>query len=113
MLGNNYGSFSLSGFTGSVSVDDVVRALRLEFELYLTEQPIYIGDLALKLSKSITGQGGHRYWFFCPGCDSRVAKLYVQGNVAACRHCLGIKYPSSRYKGMVESQIPDIRGYNG
>lgn len=105
MLGSNYGSFSLSSFTSSVSVDDVVRALRLEFERNLTEQPVYIGDVELKLSKSITGQGGHRYWFFCPGCNSRVAKLYVQGNIAACRHCLRIKYRTSRYKGMVEGEI--------
>lgn len=105
MLGNNYGSFSLSEFNRSISVDDVVKALRLEFERNLVEQPIIIGDLQLKLSRSNTGQGGHRYWFFCPSCNTRVAKLYINGNVAACRHCLRIKYPSSRYKGMVEGEV--------
>lgn len=105
MSGNDYGTFLSKNNTPSISVDDVVRSLRTQFEKSFLEHPVVIGDLQVSLSKSITGQGGHRYWFICPNCGSRVAKLYVDGTLVACRYCLQIKYPSSRFKGMIEEQI--------
>lgn len=101
---NDYGSFSMSDVTTSLSVDEVVKALRHQFEKSLEDTPISVGDLMVTLSKSITGHGGHRYWFVCPSCGSRVAKLYIESPIIACRHCLHIKYRSSRYKGMIESE---------
>ena len=105
MSGNDYGNISLGDVTPSINVDDVVKALRTEFEKSLVLHPVMVGDLQLSLVKSITGQGGHRYWFICPDCGSRVAKLYVVGDLVACRHCLNIKYRSSRYKNMPEGEI--------
>ena len=109
MKRNDYGNFSINDLTTSIGVDEVVKALRLQFEKSLVDSPISVGDVQVSLSKSITGQGGHRYWFICPSCSSRVAKLYVQQPIAACRHCLRIKYRSSRYKGMIENSL-DERG---
>lgn len=110
MKRNDYGNFSLNDFTMSLSVDDVIKALRGQFEQSLLESSVSVGDVQVSLSKSITGQGGHRYWFICPSCSSRVAKLYVQQPIAACRHCLRIKYRSSRYKGMIENSLEQDRG---
>lgn len=104
-MGNDYGSFPVSGEVTSLSVDEVVRSLRSQFEKGLTEQPIYIGDIQVSLAVSATGQGGYKYWFICPACNTRVAKLYVQEPLIACRRCHGLRYRSSRYKGMVEEQI--------
>lgn len=105
MSGNDYGNISLNDTTPSLNADDVVRALRVEFEKGLLLHPVVVGDIQLSLSKSITGQGGHRYWFICPNCGRRVAKLYVQKPLVTCRHCLSIKYRASRYKGMPEGDI--------
>lgn len=105
MPGSDYGSFPMSDSVRKFSADEVVRSLRSQFEKSLTEHPIYIGEVLVSLTGSKTGQGGYRYWFICPACGTRVAKLYVQKPFVACRHCQGLKYPSSRYKGMVEEQI--------
>jgi hypothetical protein len=59
----------------------------------------------LKLSTSKTGYGGLRYWFACPVCSRRKRVLYVHPvmQVVGCRKCLGLKYRSQRFKGMVEN----------
>lgn len=54
MSGNDYGRFHLSNITTSLSVDDVVKALRIQFEKGLETTPITVGDLTVSLSKSIT-----------------------------------------------------------
>ena len=38
--------------------------------------------------------GGVRYWYECPRCKGRVAKLYVTGTQLdlACRRCCGLVY---------------------
>ena len=40
--------------------------------------------------------GGYRYWFQCPYCGRRVAKLYKPRNQSrfACRHCHDLSYRS-------------------
>ncbi len=109
MKRNDCGNFSVNDLVTSLSVDEVVKALRTQFEQSLQDNPISVGDVQVTLSQSITGHGGHRYWFVCPSCGSRVAKLYCQSPIVACRHCLRIKYRSSRYKGMIENNL-DERG---
>jgi len=101
---SDYGNFSISSLTTSVNIDDVVKALRSQFEQSLLDNAVNVADVEVKLSQSITGNNGHRFWFICPSCGSRVAKLYCQSPIVACRHCLGIKYRSSRYKGMIENR---------
>lgn len=45
--------------------------------------------------------GGERYWFECPVCRCRVAKLYTQCELRkyACRRCLGLVYHCQYRKG--------------
>jgi DNA-directed RNA polymerase subunit RPC12/RpoP len=105
MICNDYGDYLLNDTTTSLNVDDVLKALRSQFEQTLLETPIYVGNTPVSLSKSHTGNNGWRYWFVCPTCGTRVAKLFTQNSLAACRHCTGIKYRSSRYKGMVEGSL--------
>jgi hypothetical protein len=46
--------------------------------------------------------GGRRPWFLCPVwsnekyCGRRVAKLYLAGDLFACRHCWGLAYASQQ-----------------
>ena len=107
MKRNDYGNFNINDLTTSISVDEVVKALRIQFEQSLIDSPISVGDIQVSLSQSFTGHGGHRYWFICPSCNSRVAKLYCQSPIVACRHCLRIKYRTSRYKGMIENGLEE------
>lgn len=50
-------------------------------------QPVYMTTSACHL-------GGHRYWFRCPKCAKRVAKLYTNNSPFACRHCCDLNYQS-------------------
>lgn len=51
----------------------------------------------IKLDWTACAYGGHRPWFLCPveNCERRVAVLYIADRFA-CRHCLGLTYPSQR-----------------
>ena len=40
--------------------------------------------------------GGHRPWFVCSGCDTKVGKLYNGGDLLSCRRCLRLRYASQR-----------------
>ncbi len=59
----------------------------------------------LRLTTSKTGYGGLRYWFECPLCGHRRLVLHVHPitHAVGCRGCLGLKYRSQRFKGMVEA----------
>jgi hypothetical protein len=105
MRGNDYGKFGFAASMLPVSIDDLIRSLRMQFEQSLINEPVYIGDLPIRLSKTTTGHGGFRYWFVCPNCGARVGKLFCSEQTAQCRHCAAIKYPSSRFKGMVEEDL--------
>ena len=40
--------------------------------------------------------GGHRTWFLCPRCWTRVAVLYGAGKFFLCRHCHNLTYGSQQ-----------------
>ena len=40
--------------------------------------------------------GGERFWFECPLCERRCAKLHLSGRHFVCRHCAGLTYRSVR-----------------
>ena len=40
--------------------------------------------------------GGMRPWWLCPCCDRRVAILYEQGKLFACRYCCNLVYACQR-----------------
>src|SRR5262245_52418017 len=56
--------FSLTGDIERLSI------CLMRLDLYTTEQVVYLGPTALHF-------GGTRWWFNCPGCGRRCAKLYV------------------------------------
>ena len=69
---------------------DLERLSSSEMRLYLydTGQSVYIDSTALPF-------GGVRWWFCCPGCKRRCAKLYHdRSSVFLCRICLDLTYES-------------------
>lgn len=106
-MSNDYGNFSINGSLQKISVDEVIRVIRQEFESTLLHEPVYIGDTPVNLTAVRVGQGGFRYFFVCPRCSLQASKLYWQDSIFACRQCVRLKYPSSRFKGMIESQVSE------
>jgi hypothetical protein len=49
----------------------------------------------ITIDKTPVHLGGHRAWFRCPGCDRRVAALYLLRKFR-CRHCHDLRYQSQR-----------------
>lgn len=70
----------------------------------LIEAEVSAAGTPIALTTSTTGNGGIRYWFACPVCEKRSGVLYMHPitHQVACRSCLGLKYRSQRFKGMVE-----------
>ena len=50
------------------------------------------------LSKTRPHFGGERFWFICPGCNKRCAKLFG-GVYFRCRECHGVGYQSQLSDG--------------
>lgn len=50
----------------------------------------------IRLSETECNYGGVRYWFHCPYCYRRVAKLYAPAGNFACRHCHELTYTSAQ-----------------
>lgn len=50
--------------------------------------------------------GGKRYWFNCPKCFKRVAKLYLRNSMFFCRTCHQLNYISQQWN---KSDIPLLR----
>ena len=82
---------------------------------YSVEEGVEVGELALRLRYSkgegetkrsenypvrvvstVPTYGGRRWWFLCPLCDRRAAKLYLPpgGRLFGCRTCHRLTYES-------------------
>lgn len=79
-----------------------------------------VGGRTLTLHIATTQAGyGVRYWFLCPHCGSRRAKLHVGKRDIACRECWGIHYASqsedrlSRMRRHMYAQRAEIWGNYG
>lgn len=83
-----------------------VRHLLDGYRASLGQSAVNFDDLTVVFTRSRTGNGGTRLWFKCPLCERRIGSIFrsVFGQIG-CRLCLGLKYRSSRYKGMVESDL--------
>jgi hypothetical protein len=57
----------------------------------------------IRLSDTECNYGGVRYWFHCPRCFRRVAKLYALLGHFACRHCHDLTYTSTQEANRFES----------
>mgnify|MGYP001497794917 CR=1 FL=1 len=49
----------------------------------------------IEIVRTTCNYGGKRYWFRCPKCSSRSAKLYLYDYRFICRRCLNLTYESS------------------
>lgn len=52
--------------------------------------------LSVTLTQTPCNFGGARSWFLCPGCNSRMAILYLSSDALECRRCQGLTYRSSQ-----------------
>jgi hypothetical protein len=66
----------------------------------------------LKLTATQPNYGGTRFWFICPrpGCERRVAKIYVDDSgLCGCRVCLDLVYECQYRKSAKYWQLACIR----
>ena len=65
----------------------------LSIVLLTTNQLVYLRPTQLRF-------GGRRWWFLCPKCDRRCAKLYLKPlhSVFFCRICQGVGYSRDETK---------------
>jgi hypothetical protein len=102
LLQNNYFALAVSGreyhsITWSNLLRDPVYTLAFDLErssptdlrLYLRNsgQLVYLHPTELNF-------GGFRWWFACPQCERRCAKLYLQRSAFLCRTCHDLTYQS-------------------
>lgn len=67
------------------------------------------------LDKTLPHFGGVRYWFICPSCKRRVAKLYVpfRHDRFLCRRCHDLTYQSSQDSHRFDKLFFAIAGDQG
>lgn len=93
-----YESFAVEE-CGKIDINELMARIKelLKSELLKIE----IGGLQndIQLTSSKTGNGGMRYWFFCPQCNKRVGVLYRRpgSNSLACRRCGNLQYSAAKY----------------
>jgi hypothetical protein len=81
----------------SVRVRLAGNHLLLGYTLHSTQTRLSTQEISVELFSTNCHLGGTRLWFLCPqpGCGRQAAVLYERGRFA-CRHCLGLAYPSQR-----------------
>lgn len=69
----------------------------------------------VKLDKTSPFFGGVRWWFVCPSCKQRVAKLYFPFGYDRflCRHCHGLTYQSCQDSHRFDKLFAVIAGDHG
>lgn len=84
---------------GRININELMRKIKILLKEELLK--IELGGLGnnIKLTSSKTGNGGERYWFFCPQCNRRIGVLYRSpgSNSFLCRHCLSLQYSTAHY----------------
>ncbi|QQE81548.1 hypothetical protein [Alicyclobacillus sp. SO9] len=75
--------------TVTVSGDE----LTLEYDTHIRGVKESVKE-TVAISHTICNYGGGRPWFKCPGCFSRVGKLYLHDGAFRCRECHNLTYQS-------------------
>ena len=90
-----------------IDVNEFVRLYKKELKPIVLNSNIELEDQDIELTTTTTGNGGERFWFRCPNCFRRVGVLYMHPflDITGCRKCLGLKYKSQKYKGMIENEV--------
>jgi len=103
MRNNDLSPIKYGSFTAEQCQRVDINELMKKIECLLKEELLKIELKGLgndiKLSSSKTGNGGTRYWFFCPSCNKRVGVLYrlPGSNSLQCRRCNKLQYSAARY----------------
>lgn len=79
--------------TGRIYLEVGDHALRLRYRVRWGEGEWEPVEDTIFLSKTRPAKGGVRWWFVCPSCQARRAKLYLH-TYFRCRGCLGLCYGS-------------------
>jgi hypothetical protein len=64
---------------------------KIRYHSYQDWEPV---KQTVLLDRTPCNYGGHRKWFLCPRCQTRVAIIYGVGKYFLCRHCYGLTYES-------------------
>lgn len=97
---------TVSGNSQKIIITDLVRQANKKLKETLIGGELEVEGVKVKLLASKTGFGGERLWFDCPRCQRRTGVLYRRlDGLVGCRLCLGLKYRSQIYKGMVELDV--------
>lgn len=69
----------------------------------------------IELDKTIPFFGGIRWWFVCPSCKRRAAKIYLpfRDDRFLCRHCHGLTYQSCQDSHRFDKLFFAIAGDQG
>jgi hypothetical protein len=78
---------------GSIRYNVQVDRLHLSYRITRRdeEEPRPV-ELDVFFDATRCNYGGTRKWFLCPACGRRVGVLYEQGDLFACRYCVGLSY---------------------
>ncbi len=89
-----------------IDINRLIRQFNFQAKEVFIKSNINIEGLELKLTTTKT-RYGLRFWFTCPKCGKRVAKLYEHplSKVIACRTCNKLVYKNQKFKGMLEQKI--------
>jgi len=86
-----------------ININDLVRETKAQLlQLKLQSRIDSLGqDLAVITTPCPFG--GHRYWFLCPTCKTKVGTLYKKpmNDELLCRKCHGLMYTKTRYHKMI------------
>lgn len=107
MSNNDLGKKYLVEECQKLDISDIIKDYKNKLKKTILETQLELINENLLLTTSKTGNGGVRFWFMCPNCKRRtgvILKHPIQ-NKLGCRICLGLKYKSTRYKGMIEQII--------
>jgi len=80
------------GVTGRIylQLNDITLSVRYVMQTATTGYHFGL----IKLTTTACHYGGDRYWFICPRCSRRAAKLYKLTQGFECRACNGLPYKS-------------------
>jgi hypothetical protein len=80
--------------TGRIDIATTADSIRLCYRIRRNDGPWQSVDDIIRLTTTSCGFGGSRFWFLCPGCCGRAARLYCSTNYFRCRKCCGLPYTS-------------------
>lgn len=85
-----------------INVDELVRQVNMNLKQQILQTQVEVMGFKLEIVTSRT----NRYFFLCPICGKRFRTIYKHpvSLQVGCRKCLGIKYRSQRFKGMLEGK---------